>query len=1016
VHETRTVGTDAQFTENMKDDGEIRKEAINLMTGPISSKQSCKIGTWNVRTMYESTKTAQVVKEMTSYNIGILGIAECRWTGQGQTTTKDGHLILYSGHESQHMYGVAIIIQKRHVNSLIDWKPISDRIIKARFQSRHCKLTIIQCYAPTNDKDGEVKQEFYDQLQSIRNSVPKHDMCLVLGDMNAKVGTDRTGVENAMGHFGIGTRNENGELLLEFCLNNDMVVGGTLFQHKNIHKYTWTTPDGQTRNMIDHIMINRKWVKSMQDCRSYRGADIFSDHELVVSKIKLKLKRTGHDKKSEIGRQYDSSRLKDPVIKNEFVLKLRNRFQVLEDLNDETEITWTSIKENFQSTAKEILGHKKPEKKDWISEETWIKIEERKKLKNKIHNAQHLADMSNLKAEYTAKDKEVKKCTRKDKRDYIDNLAEKAQRAADFGNMKTVYNITKQLSGKYSKKSGETIKAKDGKLLTTEKEVAERWKSHFEEVLNRPEPEITAEPEPGHEIDIDIRPPTIQEVKAAIHSLKNDKAPGPDLITAEMLKADIDLSARTLTDLFDKIWRQEKIPTDWSKGIIIKLPKKGDLNNCDNWRGIMLLSIPSKVLCKVILNRIDEKIDNKLREEQAGFRAGKGCVDQIFTLRTVIEQCVEFNKPLHVNFVDFSKAFDSIHRQTLWKILRSYGIPEKMIIMITKFYDNFQACVSVGNNKTSDFFKISTGVRQGCILSPILFILVIDWVMKKTTEDKKRGLQLGILGHLEDLDFADDLALISETIKHLQAKTDRLVKYAGQVGLFVNVKKTEIMNIPTNPDQTITINGEQLKQSNKFTYLGSVISSENGSKADIKTRIDKARVAFNSLHNVWNSKKLALKTKIRLYNSNVKSVLLYGAECWRTVKTETNQLNAFHNSCLRRICKIFWPNKISNLELYAKTKCNSIEAEVKYKRLRWLGHVLRMEQNRFPKKCLKWNPTTGKRNRGQPKMTWRRSTEKDLFNLKLTWGEAEALAKKRNSWRSRVAVFSGLHSPKERRD
>ena len=120
--------------------------------------------------------------------------------------------------------------------------------------------------------------------------------------------------------------------------------------------------------------------------------------------------------------------------------------------------------------------------------------------------------MSNLRAEYTAKDKEVKKCTRKDKRDYIDNLAEKAQRAADFGNMKTVYNITRQLSGKCNKKIGETIKAKDGKLLTTEKEVAERWKSHFEKVLNRPEPEITAEPEPGHEIDIDIRPPTIQEV------------------------------------------------------------------------------------------------------------------------------------------------------------------------------------------------------------------------------------------------------------------------------------------------------------------------------------------------------------------------------------------------------------------------------------------------------------------------------------------------------------------------
>ena len=102
----------------MKDDGQSRKEGIN-----ISSKESCRIGTWNVRTMNESTKIAQIVREMTSYNIGILGIAECRWTVQGQTITKDGHIILYSGHVSQHMYNVAIIIQKRHVKSLIVGHP-----------------------------------------------------------------------------------------------------------------------------------------------------------------------------------------------------------------------------------------------------------------------------------------------------------------------------------------------------------------------------------------------------------------------------------------------------------------------------------------------------------------------------------------------------------------------------------------------------------------------------------------------------------------------------------------------------------------------------------------------------------------------------------------------------------------------------------------------------------------------------------------------------------------------------
>ena len=124
--------------------------------------------------------------------------------------------------------------------------------------------------------------------------------------------------------------------------------------------------------------------------------------------------------------------------------------------------------------------------------------------------------------------------------------------------------------------------------------------------------------------------------------------------------------------------------------------------------------------------------------------------------------------------------------------------------------------------------------------------------------------------------------------------------------------------------------------------------------------------------NIWKSKRLALKTKIKLYNSNVKSVLLYRAECWKTVETEINQLNAFHNICLRRICNTYWPNKISNDELYAKIECYSRATEVKHWRLRWLGHVLRMAQKRIPKKVLRWN-LSGKRRHERPKITLKKN-------------------------------------------
>ena len=192
-----------------------------------------------------------------------------------------------------------------------------------------------------------------------------------------------------------------------------------------------------------------------------------------------------------------------------------------------------------------------------------------------------------------------------------------------------------------------------------------------------------------------------------------------------MLKADIPTSTRVLTDLFQNIWNSDTIPEDWSKGIIVKVPKKDNTKNCDNWCGITLLSVPSKMFCRVLLDPMETAIDTRIRQEQAGFRKGRGCMDQIFALRNIIEQCLEWNTSFFINFVDFRKAFDSVHRNILWKILHSYGIPSKIISIIKTFYEHFECSVIMGND-LSEWFSVQSGVRQGCIISPILFLVAID--------------------------------------------------------------------------------------------------------------------------------------------------------------------------------------------------------------------------------------------------------------------------------------------------
>ena len=197
------------------------------------------------------------------------------------------------------------------------------------------------------------------------------------------------------------------------------------------------------------------------------------------------------------------------------------------------------------------------------------------------------------------------------------------------------------------------------------------------------------------------------------------------LIAEDTVKAEDTVTPQLLCQILQKIWDSEEAPSEWKTGTIVKLSKKGDLGNCNNWRGITLLSLTSKIFSRIILQRITTAVDGILRQEQAGFRKGKSCIDHIFILRQILEQSHEWNGSLYVVFVDFEKAFDSLHRDSLWKILQHYGIPQKLVNVIRSLYKNFE-CRVVHNNQLTDPFKVETGVKQGCILLPLLFSMAND--------------------------------------------------------------------------------------------------------------------------------------------------------------------------------------------------------------------------------------------------------------------------------------------------
>ncbi|CAI2724104.1 unnamed protein product [Schistosoma spindalis] len=445
--------------------------------------------------MWETGTVFQIAAEMRGYKLEVLGTSETHWTQVEQRQLASGELLLYSRYEQEnapHTQGVALMLSKQAQNALIGWESHEPRTIKAFFKTKKegISINVIQCYAPTNDYNENAKDQFYDRLQSIVEKCTTKDLTILMGDLNAKVGIDNTGYEEIMGRHGLGERNENGERFANLCVFNKLIISSTIFPHKRIHKTTWTSPDHTTQNQIDHICINKKFRRTMEDVRTKRGADIASDHHLLVTKMKLKLRRhwtTG----GTISQKFNTSLLRDNDKLNKLKITLINKFQAFHDLlNGEgttMESNWKGMKGAITSTCHEVLGQKKHHHMDWITVDSLDKIQKRRNKKTAINTSRTRAEKAKAQAEYTEVNKQVKRSIRTDKRKYVEDLAMTAEKAAREGNMRPLYYTTKKISGNH-RKPERPVESKEGKVITNIEEQRNRWVEHFKQLLNRPAP------------------------------------------------------------------------------------------------------------------------------------------------------------------------------------------------------------------------------------------------------------------------------------------------------------------------------------------------------------------------------------------------------------------------------------------------------------------------------------------------------------------------------------------------
>lgn len=483
--------------------------------------------------------------------------------------------------------------------------------------------------------------------------------------------------------------------------------------------------------------------------------------------------------------------------------------------------------------------------------------------------------------------------------DQIQNI-EKAHGEQKYGE---AWKVVNKITGRKKAKEGQVDGSSPTERVTT-------WFTHFKNLLGSPpnveDPEEHI-PTIYEDLDINDDPFTMEEWKKVKSGLKIGKAAGPDGIPPEVLKS-CDFDEICLQFCNDALMKNDK-PDLWSYMNIIPVPKSGDLSKTDNYRGISLICIIAKMYNRLILNRIRGALDVKLRHNQNGFRPKRTTVAQILALRRVIEGVKANNLPAILTFIGFKKAFDSIHRGNMMKILKAYGIPSNLLQAIHTMYTNPKAKVTSPDGET-ELFDITAGVLQGDTLAPFIFVIVLDYALRQAMGDNEDGLGFTLTPRrsrrhptetLTDLDFADDIALLSNQIQQAQELLFRVERSCKKVGLGLNAKKTKFLAY--NIEDTVIIrtdNGEELGKQDDFKYLGSWVDS---SEKDIKIRKAQAWKALNGMQKIWTSN-MSRKLKTRLFIATIESILLYGCESWTLTEAAEKSLDGTYTRMLRKVLNI----------------------------------------------------------------------------------------------------------------
>lgn len=715
-----------------------------------------------------------------------------------------------------------------------------------------------------------------------------------------------------------------------------------------------------------------------------------SDHRLIMAKLSL---RWCHFKKSPPFPLWAD--LKKPDRCKDFMEKFNE--------NLKPDSTFSSFSHAVQLASK-ILSRRRPHQKTalWDSDPVIARARANLQSATRLHGHDSEEALQAYQALATAHQTQAEVHT--------NSIVEEVQHATDNCRHSAAWRAINALTGRKSKPN--TVVAADS--IEHRKEL---MASHYKSVLNAPTPPTTTFEAPPDFIPVnsalfDTGSITEQEVQKALHPMRSDAAAGPDGIPVRVLKLPELLP--TITNFLNSSCclggndAAARVPSEWRTASIVSIPKKGNSTALTNQRGISLMCTSAKLLNKILLNRLLPHINPLLLQYQSGFRPGRSTTEQVAALRSIIESCKTRKMSVSIVFVDFKKAFDSVSRSSISVILRLYGVPETLNTAVMDLYGNTKASVQTNHGLTEEF-ETTSGVLQGDTLAPLLFILVLDYVLRHCLNEedsfvlaRRRSTRHPAI-YLPALAFADDIALLCRDPQTAQRSLNRLYERAQAVGLHISGPKTEVLHIGTEGTPSLSLpSGEVIASCQDFKYLGVSVFSSDCLFADRRTQ---AWRAAHQLGKVFNSEALE-NTKLKLFKAIVEPILFYGLESVPITASREETMDASHRSLMRYALNIHYPETISSAALYQRTKILPLSTILRRRRLMLIGHCLRSSatDRQIPLCLVLQNPPTESLRRGQGRtITLLQTFTADMAAINATPSEISSMSK--NLFRDRVLTL-----------